>query len=187
MNIERTISLIRKRVKFPIHEEVIREALTKAYNSLMTEEARSGNLTPFRKNYTIEIQKDSDDIYYSDLPIGTLSIKDNLLIYTKNKKDIDFIPIEDGELAVFNNLDVSLISSTILYEINGRKIYYYNIGDEFNETQVRASIVPDISELPITDDVYVPMNLDEVLIETAVNFLSGTPPVTNINDSSELT
>ena len=72
MNIERTISLIRKRVRFPIHEEVIREALTKAYNSLMAEEAKSGNLTLFKKNYTIEIQKDSDDIYYSDLPIGTL-------------------------------------------------------------------------------------------------------------------
>lgn len=184
MKIERIVSLVQNRLGLGrFHEEVVREALSRAYNTLLSQE---DDLAPFRKRYhNIGISKDEYDMYYSNLPTSVANVDIPVLIYPTKVDDIIFVPTEDGEMAVLNNLDVSIISDTILYRIQGNKIYYEWMNSDIDE--VRLELIPDIEGLDWDEDIYVPQNLDEVLVETTVNFLMGSPPFTNINDGSDIT
>lgn len=183
MRIDRVISLIQNRLGLDrYHEEVVKEALARAYNTLMGE---VDNLGPFKKTYNnIEVQKDGNQ-YYSELPVSVMNVEEGVDVNPVNQDDIVFVPVEDNEVAVMNNLDVRLISDTIPFLVQGNKIMFSWMNDDVGK--VRVSAIPELSELDMEDDIYVPNNLDEILIETAVSFLTGMPVNTNINDSSELT
>lgn len=183
MKIDRIISLVQNRLgKGNFHEEVVKEALARAYNTILSGEK---NLDPFRRRYTIDVLQNTVGNYYSELPVSIVNIEDSILINQTKNIDVIFVLATTDEIGILNNLDVNKISKTVLFNIKENIIWYEWMDKDIKEVSLEC--IPDVSEMDIEDEIYVPQNLDEILIETTVNFLVPTPAYTSTNDSSELT
>ena len=185
MTAEQFISIIRSRLGGRrYHEEVIRFAIGRAYSIFMSEQ---DDLTPYRKDYggVSVLQDSTTEKYYSMLPGKPLNIEDAVRITTKKGLNITFEPIQDGQAEVYADMEVGKISSVIGYKIRTDKVWYENMPDGIDS--VRMHIVIPFEEYDYTDEFYLPVGADELMIETTTNYLLGKIPQSDINDGSELT
>lgn len=180
MNAEELISLVRNRLggrRF--HEEVIRYNIGRAFAMFMSEEQ---DLTPYRKDfYDVEVNIRGSK-YYSTLPVTPLNVRDSIRITTIVGVEVTFEREDDGQAEIFNELEVSKVSDIIGFKLRTDKVWYNGIGDEIDV--VDMAIVLPFEEYDYTDEIYLPVGSDELIIETTTNFLLGTPPSLDINDGT---
>lgn len=182
MKLSKVISLIQNNYVGFWHENVVRQALAMAYDIFLNEES---DLTPFRVQYEGVSIQESNGKYFSTLPVSTANVDDPVVINLTDQFGIIFTQMTEEEANIYNELDVSLISDAIGFIVRPNRVDY-RMTDSMPE-YVDMWIVPDLSDVDVNTDIRLPLGSAELLVETALNFLSKKKPFTEINDGNEMT
>lgn len=167
----------------------------RAYNSaLISIYAR--NLTsydPYTREYTnVAIDYDSNtEMYYSTLPAKIIILPRRagngvMWISGMTSKSVEFVPITNGHLKVMDGLEVDQLDDVIGYVYRNGRIEYWGMTSAIAADDVRMGLVIPFEEYDMEDEVPLPVGADEMIMQSVVQFLLGTPDADKVNDSNSL-
>lgn len=186
------IEAINKRIKPPLHPKVVAVFMGRAYNQIIYDTFRKdlSNMDLFAKTYLgVEIEHDEDqDLYYSELPVSIVQLPnpgDGVRWISSHKgKEVEFSPIKAEEYPTMRNLEVHTQAGAIPYWLTGNRVEYGEKVGINKIDQVKIRIIPQLEDLEMTDDIYIPSGKDEQFLNLVINFINGSPTDKEINDQT---
>lgn len=179
MTAEQLISLVRNRVGMRFHKEVVRFNIGRAYADLLNREA---DLTQYRKPYeSVAVTLNSStNRYYSLLPVTPINHFDAIRIYTMKGDKFNFVPVADGEMRVFEELDAGLATDVVSFYRRNDRVWYHNMPPSI--TTVLMEVAPPFELFADADTVYLPVGGEVAIIEKATEYMIGAPLPDKLND-----
>lgn len=119
---------------------------------------------------------------FSMLPASTIQFMDAAngvrQIYAPAHRDIRFVPVKEGQIDVFDALEVGMIDPTVGYiQKHDRVFYTANIPEYVDTVSMNIVVVP--SGLDDNDEFILPAGFDQAQLIAA--FMSKVPPEEKIN------
>lgn len=196
------LELIQKRVK-PIDENnqfglQYIESVTDVYwQKFAFNYMNNFGLDPFLYTKSYEVTSILTDTYgefYIDLPASVIRLPYNLhstgvegvvSLYAISASQWDIKPIREHEYRAIQNLSVYLAAAEHYYWVQYDKIFFSdNLTTAIEDNGVRMNLAVPFKIYLLTEDLPLPNDMDETLIEHVVSFIQGTPLPDLKNDNN---
>jgi len=196
------LELIRKRVK-PIDEnnqfgiQHIEAVADNYWQKFAFNYMNNFGLDPFfyTKSYSAtSILTDTYGQLYVDLPASIMRLPYTLhstgaegvvAIYAISADQWDIIPIREQEYRTIQNLSVYLAAAEHYYWVQYDKIFFSdNLTTAIVDNGVRMNLATPLTGYSLTEDLPLPNDMEQTLIEHIVNFIQGTPLPDLKNDNN---
>lgn len=196
------LELIQKRLK-PIDESnqfglQYIEAVTDVYwQKFAFNYMNNFGLDPFfyTKSYSVtSVSTDANGEFYVDLPASIIRFPYSVYstgaegvvsMYAISADQWSMVPIREDEYRSILNLPVYLAAVEHYYWVQYNKVFFSdNITSEIQSNGVRMNLAVPFTGYTLTEDLPLPSDMEQVLIEHVVNFVQGTPLPDLNNDNN---
>lgn len=166
--------------------QYIAAQVERAFNTILIFSFRNdySNFDLYSKRYSgIEVTQDSEDTWYSDVPVRLIQLPDTAesvrrITASKDQKTIIFVSVPKDSWSTFNLLDVSKVSAYIPYSVtNGRVEYARKPPVE----SVSMDLVRAFMDYDDNEEIPVPAGHEQEFEQLIETFLQGTPPPNKVN------
>ncbi len=144
------------------------------------------------KNVPVAYDKDLCE-YYSILPAPIIQIPDNQairLISPMRDQGYAFVYEDNSATAVFNELEVNALDSSVAYQVEASQIRYKSgMTDDMAAAGVLMKLVVQFDALDDEDEVYMPSGQSTLITQIVVEYLSqrkAGPEQTNNDSTSKM-
>lgn len=150
----------------------------------------------YTKSYNVvSVSTDSNGLLYVDLPESiirfpyspyTSGIEGVISMYAISASQWDLKPIREADYYSIRNLEVYLAAAEHYYWVGYDKVFFSdNLTSEITDNGVRMNLMIPFSKYLMTEDLPLPSDMDQVLMEYVINFISGTPTPDLLNNNSD--
>lgn len=140
---------------------------------------RSDNTRFFTKDYTLPVVLDATkNVYYSLYPTDVVYVNDAAgparFISPSQDRSLVFIPINDEDYELSQNLNCNLLDLKIKYIAGRDRIEYHNIPADLVAAGVLSRIAVSWDSYLYTDNIYMPNDIQKTFVEQAVMYFNGS-------------
>jgi hypothetical protein len=150
----------------------------------------------FTKLYTVaSVEVDGQGENYIDLPESIIKFpygaysngsEGVVSMYPITADEWDIKPIREGEYRSIKNLEVYKAAAEHYYWVRYDKIYFSdNLTTNIKTNGVVMNLMIPFSKYGMSEDIPLPSDLEQVLVEHVVSYIQGTPLPDLTNDNSD--
>jgi len=183
------IELVQMRLPVKTHTQVIEKYMELAYGQLLDMSFKNDES---QADQFVSIITDVPIVYsgsmpYSEIPVSiaklTMAGSGVRSIYPVLEKTIKFAPMLMMASDVLDGMEAMELDRIVSFITQGQRVYYIGIIDNEVPT-VNMGLIKSFSAMLPDDEVILPENADEQLIEITINLLSGQPIKKKSNDNT---
>lgn len=120
--------------------------------------------------------------YYVQLPSATVSLMEGRGVHEVGDNGGAFIPTMNGFYSAFKELDSRNLQGETGYYIENGKVRFFNVQD-FDDHVVYLKLVAAFDGIDEDEEMYLPLDMQEVIVKTAAALFSQGPQVDKVSDN----